>query len=258
MFESYMRYQYADPRGRRQMTLSALVAGALTLSTITLAWATSKMEITRVDAPAMDTILFQLGADAPLPPPPPPPPLGVVDGGEDPKTPVDKPEAPPEETIAPPDEAIPPVKSARPRAGSPTGVPEGIRGGRPTGIPIGIPTGKITDIFDPLPPTKPPPTKATPPLPITAVMARGIYTPNPEARLFVGKADRRPCTNRTHFCVDPDGRVGDVRTAKSCGDAEVDRICREAVKKWRFRPAKVAGDAHRACSVVDFSLVFKE
>lgn len=256
MFESYMRYQYADPRGRRQMTLSALVAGALTLSTITLAWAASKMEITRVDAPTMDTILFQLGADAPMPPPPPPPPIG---GDEIEDTP-DKPDTPPDEVLPRLEEVIP---KASPRAqGSRDGavkggVPNGVRGGVPNGISIGVPTNtRLTDI----PTYRPPPTTSTPtpPEPIAAVMARGVYTPNPDPRLFMGKRDRRPCTNRTHFCVDAGGRTAEVRTAKSCGDADVDRICRDAVKKWRFKAATVGGEARRSCSVVEFSLTFRE
>ena len=77
MFEHYMTYQYADPRRRKMMIAAATVSGVLTLSMITFAWAANKMDISKVEPPTINYIVFQLAQDeAPPPPPPPPPPAG--------------------------------------------------------------------------------------------------------------------------------------------------------------------------------------
>ena len=36
----------------------------------------------------------------------------------------------------------------------------------------------------------------------------------------------------------------------------VDRICRDTVKQWRFRPFKVDGKARKTCSTVTFDIRF--
>ena len=64
--------------------------------------------------------------------------------------------------------------------------------------------------------------------------------------------------------VAPDGalaiaacRAGSVETETSHGDPAIDRVCRDAVKRWRFSPAKVAGQGRRACSEASFRIDFE-
>jgi protein TonB len=40
------------------------------------------------------------------------------------------------------------------------------------------------------------------------------------------------------FEVLADGRVGDIQIARSAGHPDLDRAAVEAVKKWRFEPAR--------------------
>ncbi len=97
-------------------------------------------------------------------------------------------------------------------------------------------------------------------MPIEAVMAHSLYTPDPEAKALAGtKAglfDRRPCTSVIAFCVDEKGVSRDVHSERSCYDPKVDEVCRLAVKKWRFKPFIVNGDAQEICTEVSFDLRF--
>ncbi|MEZ4382436.1 MAG: hypothetical protein R3A79_13960 [Nannocystaceae bacterium] len=264
MFEHYMSYQYADPRRQRMMGIAAAISGALTLSMVTFAWAANKMEISRVEAPTSDYVVFQLTSDDP-PPPPPPPPAGSLDKDEAEDTHKAAPEdsipdeAPEEEPVAAPEEA--PRSLPTPRAGGPAR-------GRVPGVPgpggFGVPGGPIgAGIGSTLqqPRTPRPETKATPPTPLAAVMAQAVYTPDPDraklASTRAGMFDKRPCTNKTSFCVDTRGNVVDVRTRKGCYDKQVDAICRETVGKWRFKPFIVGGRAQKTCSSVSFDLQFR-
>jgi protein TonB len=70
--------------------------------------------------------------------------------------------------------------------------------------------------------------------------------------------DKRSCQNKTYFCVSKAGKTIDVRTKKKCYDPKVDEICRETVKKWRFKPFIVAGKPQKTCSTVQFDLKFNK
>ena len=97
-------------------------------------------------------------------------------------------------------------------------------------------------------------------MPIVGVMAHSLYAPDPDPKALAstkaGMFDRRPCTSRIRFCVDPRGRTVDVRSVGACYDPKVDQICRETVKKWRFKPFVVAGAASPVCTEVSFDLRF--
>jgi len=259
MFEHYMSYQYANPRMRRTMGFAALVSGTLTMSIVTFAWAANKMDIAKVDAPTSDYLIFQLSMDESPPPPPPPPAASSSNDevSEKPQTEDIPEEAPPEESVAPPSEA--PKNVPKPRSGGGSKVP-GVPGGSSIGM-IGAPI--ITTIGDPpIRRRRELEDKAPPPRPISSVMSQGLFTPDPDMKRLkatkAGMFDKRPCKNKTSFCVDASGKVVDVRTSGKCYDPQVDAVCRDAVKRWRFKPFIIAGVAKKTCSTVHFDLKFGE
>jgi protein TonB len=103
--------------------------------------------------------------------------------------------------------------------------------------------------------------KAVAKKPITAVKANSIYSPDCDKKKLAGtKAatfDKRPGSTKVSFCVNASGKVVDVKTTKKFrGDPKVDQICRDTVKKWRFRPFMAGGKPVKTCSSVEFQLVF--
>ena len=48
-----------------------------------------------------------------------------------------------------------------------------------------------------------------------------------------------------------------MRTRKSAGDEDVDRICRDTVKRWRFHAMQVEGRPRVTCSEVTFQIAFE-
>ncbi len=242
MFEHYMTYQSVDPRFTRMMGVSAIISGMVTLSMVTFAWAANKMDISRVDAPTSDYLVVQLSMEDP-PPPPAAPPAAA---------------SPAEESLAAPSEAPKKVPKLPSGGGAGSSKVPGIPGGGGIGMPGSV-------IGDPIVTTgltrKRTKEDAPPPKPIQSVMAQGVFTPDPDQQRLAGSKagmfDKRPCTNRTAFCVDASGKVADVRTATKWYARRVDAICRDAVKRWRFKPFIVAGAAKKTCTTVQFDLKFK-
>ncbi len=260
MFEHYMSYQYANPRLQRLRGVATLLSATITLSIVSFAWAANKMQITRVSPPTSDYLVFQLSYEDPPPPPGPPPPAARdtrADSGESSAQSEVPDEEPLEESLAPPQEApaeLPKMRGGGGKSGGVPGIPGSLIGmpGSPLGVGIGVPRVPI--------PRKQK-SAAPSPSPIQAVLAQGIFTPDPDRKRLgatnAGMFDQRPCTNRTSFCVDRTGRVVDVRTTGRCYDPQVNAICRDAVKRWRFKPFIVGGVAKRTCSTVHFDLEFK-
>ena len=99
------------------------------------------------------------------------------------------------------------------------------------------------------------------PKPYAVVIGNAIYRPEPTSKDFQGtKAamfDKRPGTNETSFCVDVDGKTVDVKTKRKFpNDPKVDEICRDFIKKWRFKPFIVGGKPVKTCSFAEFNLKF--
>ncbi|MEZ4453406.1 MAG: hypothetical protein R3B09_28335 [Nannocystaceae bacterium] len=264
MFEHYMNYQYADPRRQRQMTLAATVSGVLTLSMITFAWAANKMDIARVEAPTINYIVFQLAMDEPPPPPPPPPPPAGSEEEEEEEEKVPDEEIPEEEIVQPKEtpEKVPDAKKAPGKSAKiPGGVPGGIPGGVPGGVVGGVLGGQLGGQLGGVA-VKRDNQQAAPPIPINAVMSQGVYVPDPDDKLLkstkASMFDKRPCVSKVFFCVDTNGKTTDVRTKGKCYDPKVDEICRETVKKWRFKPFIVGGKTQKQCSTMEFSLKFNK
>jgi protein TonB len=260
MFEHYLQHQAPDSRRRWRVALALNLAGFATAGLVGFTWLMDKLMIAQVAPPTASYVMVQMSMEE-VPPPPPPP--AAPPARSEPE--VER--IPDEDPLAPPDldEVVAPKPKASKFAGN--GLPDskgtaaiGVRTnvpgipGMPPGIPgfppnIGVATRKDA------------PSTSRPPVPISAVFAQAIYAPPPDQHKLAGTRaamfDKRPGENETAFCVDPDGRTSDVRTVKRFpGDPKVDEICRDTVKKWRFKPFIVGGKPVKTCSVAEFNLKF--
>ena len=145
--------------------------------------------------------------------------------------------------------------------GVPGGVPGGVIGGVPGGVVGGTLGGQLGGTLGAS--AVPNATKREPAVePLSAVMARAVYTPDPDidqlARTSTGLMRRGSGVNKTGFCVDTNGKTVDVTTHKRYpGDPAVDRICRDTVATWRFKPFLVGGKPTKVCSTVRFDIRFE-
>ncbi|MBC8071337.1 MAG: energy transducer TonB [Deltaproteobacteria bacterium] len=131
--------------------------------------------------------------------------------------------------------------------------------GPTTGLPCPIPGGCRSTIVAPTR-TNTDTTQASAKVPLSVVRERLRFSPDPSrAELLRTPAGARGQggTSVVEFCIDTDGRVDDVRTRRSAGDREIDRICREALSRWRFQPLAVRGKATRTCSEMSFVVAFE-
>lgn len=264
MFEHYITYQKADPKRRKQITVASIISGTATFSMILFAWAANKMDIRKVDPPTIDYIMVQMSVDEAPPPPPPPPPPAGDDSEPEEEEEIPEEEVPEEEIVQPketPDKVPDAKKVASNKPAIPGGIPGGVSGGVPGGVVGGVLGGQLGGQLGGVATKRDAATRSVP-KPISSVMAQGIFTPDPDQKKLqstkAGMFDKRPGSNQTAFCVEKDGKTTDVQTKKRFpGDPQVDAICRDTVKKWRFKPFVVAGRAEKTCTVVTFNLSFK-
>lgn len=265
-FETYLAEQGTDPRARARLmlaTMGALLAmafgGALT-------WTLEHLGLERVPPPSVDyAIIFEVGE----PPPPPsaaPPPRPSMAAAATEST-DDEPDRRPV-AVDDADVDLDPVPSRAAEKGTRTapGVPGGNgQAGAPSVclVPPCVGTSPIGSSFVPgvRPPARPPAEDDHVQQKIAVVRANAVYSPDPDhkklSRTKAGTMDRRSGESSVSFCVDGGGKVVDVRTRQRFpGDPEVDRICRETVSAWRFRPFTVGGHAKKTCSVVTFDIRF--
>ena len=265
MFEHYMTYQAVDPRRQKAIMAASVVSGIVTFSMIVFAWAANKMDISKVEPPTINYIVFQLAMEEPPPPPPPPPPpAGDTEEVEEEKEDVPDEEVPEEEIVQPketPDKVPEAKKVGKSGSRVPGGVPGGIPGGVPGGVVGGVLGGQLGGQLGGVA-TKRDPQQAAAMQPVASVMQQAIYAPDPTSKDFestkAARFDKRPGTNKTSFCIDPSGKVVDVRTKqKFPGDPKVDEIIRDKIAKWRFKPFVVGGKPVKTCTVATFDLKFK-
>ena len=128
---------------------------------------------------------------------------------------------------------------------------------------LGTGTSPIGTPFSTKPPVPRPTTTEKPDkvvAKINVVRANALYSPDPDraklARTTAGTMNRRSGKSAVSFCVSEAGKAVDVRTSSKFGDDEVDRICRDTVKQWRFRPFQVDGKSRKTCSTVTFDIRF--
>ncbi len=150
--------------------------------------------------------------------------------------------------------------------GVPGGVPGGVLGGVPGGVVGGVIGGTGTELpaVAPRNPTPPPQKKKrrNNVRPIGSIMAHAMFTPDPDPRQLAatkaGRGDRETGVSKVAFCVDEKGRTKDIRVVRKYpGDAGVDRICRQAVTKWRFKPFFSNGKKVVVCTTMKFEIVFE-
>lgn len=98
--------------------------------------------------------------------------------------------------------------------------------------------------------------------PVAVVRARAMFSPDPSQSDLVRAlgSDRRARAGHSTvgFCVGTDGRVERVRTVHPFGgEPAVDAVCRDTVRRWRFRPMRAGGEAKVTCSEVTFAISFE-
>lgn len=266
-FETYLAGQSTDPRARMRLQLATMAALAAVSLGGVLTWTFDRLGLERVSAPSVDyAVFFEIG-DIPPPPsaaPPPRPQASATAVPEESDDEIDPdPDVPLEDDLDL--DPVRPKNAARGEATIP-GVPTGSGPGVPGAtclVPPCIGKDPIGSAFQPgvRRPVEKPEKDERVVEAIGVVKENAIFSPDPDdkklARTKTGTFDRRPGTSTVSFCVDPGGKVVDVRTkSRFLGDPEVDRICRETVAAWRFRPFMVGGHAKKTCSTVSFQIRF--
>lgn len=261
MFDTYMDAHAFDPRMRRRMGLAmgaAVIASALAITTYS---GVERMSIARVGAPQVEMdFLMATTVASPMAAPPPPPPQQSSAAA-----PSDDVDHDPEPTRTHDD--VDDLLEA-PRKGPSRGATTGHGGGTGTipGAPVGPPGIGVPCLGGHctigLPPAVPrtPPTSDTAKVPLSVVEGRVRFSPDPprEALLATRAGQlQRGGTSVVEFCVGADGKVDRVSTKRSAGDGDIDRICRDTLKRWRFSPLQVEGRATRMCSEMSFVIAFE-
>nr|WP_259640474.1 energy transducer TonB [Pseudomonas savastanoi] len=200
--------------------------------------------------PEMTIELTSPTPPAPEPPPPEPPPPPPPPPPPEPEQPVEDPDAvepPPKPVEKPKVEKPKPVKKVEP-VKKPT---------PPAPTPAAAPSPPAPPAPAPAPPA--PPAPAAPPAPVKESAAvsglASLGNPPPE---YPGLALRRSWEGRVilRIKVLPNGRAGAVEVTKSSGKPVLDEAAVEAVRNWKFIPAK-RGDTPIegfATQTIDFKL----
>jgi TonB family protein len=257
MFDTYLVAHADDPRARRRLTAAAIAALGASAFVIVSAATANKLTISRVNAPRIDHVLV-MPIDVPPPPGAAPPPAPAQSGGGASETEAPSVDDRSDDELAPLDDE---------RADGPTrhGDTDGRGPGGPSvprvpGTGTCLVPGCIAGPTAPkarVPPTgDPPPTDHAS---IDAVREHAIFSPDPprdELARTAAALGHRDGAVMVAFCVDTSGHVEDVRVKVGL-DAEVDRICRKTVERWRFRPMMVEGAPRRTCTKVTFEIAFE-
>ena len=263
MFDTYMDAHALDPGLRRRMTLAlsaAVIASAVAVGGYS---GLEKLSVRRVAAPNVE-IEFLMATTVPLPlaapPPASPPTVASEAAAVDPDPDPDPTRESPPDVLEPPRQ--PTAAPGTHRGLTVPGVP-GVPGivGPPGGI-VGVPcpTGACVPTRAPPVPLRADPTSDSAKVPLSVVESRLRFSPDPPREALLGTraaTARRGGTSVVEFCVSADGKVDKVATRRSAGDADVDRICRETLRRWRFSPLTVQGRATRMCSEFSFVIAFE-
>ncbi|MGH1340420.1 MAG: energy transducer TonB [Nannocystales bacterium] len=268
MFDVYMEGQSVDPRTRVRMMMALVASLSVTTVAGSMGWASGRLSIGTVGPPSFPTSELSLHTMAPMvrtdpPPRPKAPNTEVTPSAVAART---SPNPRRGEPKAESSDGAPTEQVSKSQVGAADGAEDGVSsipGPRSPGcVGVGcVPNAPIGD-----PPwtvdrekKQGKPDKAREAL--SVLKARGIYTPDPQAAALAktktGLGSRAPGTVKVEFCVGPSGKVSSAKVARRfSGDREVDRICRAAVEKWRFKPARVGGKARTTCSDVTFRIEF--
>lgn len=268
MFDVYMEGQSVDPRTRMRMMMALVASLAVTTVAGSMSFAAGKLSIGTVGPPSFGAVELSIHTMAPMvrTDPPPRPKAPATKAAASAVAARTTPNPRRGEPKAESNDGAPTEQVSKNRAGFGSGSDEGEVGipgpesrgcvgvGCVPNAPIGTrPLSRVPNK------TGSGPQKAREAL--SVLKARGIYTPDPQAAALAktktGLGTRRPGMVKVSFCVGPSGKVSSAKIArKFSGDPEVDRICRAAVQKWRFKPARVGGKARTTCSDVTFRIEF--
>jgi TonB family protein len=257
LFDVYMHAHAVDPRARRRMQLllgAAVVATSVSIGSAVMG---QRLGIARVHAPKVEGILVMPIDVQPAPLQPPPSRKGEESATNTSDAPPDP--QPPERA----DDDLAPLEKPTTRAqrGTPNGTDDGTNIlGRPQvpGLPC-VPPQTCPVVKPPVDPHPEPPDDPPPITSIEVARERAKHAPDPpEDRLARTPAglSRRNVTARVAFCIDTNGHTAQVRSRGSGGDPEVDRICRETVAKWQFRPFLVDDKPRMTCTEATFHIDF--
>ena len=259
MFDVYLQSKQPNRKAQRLLAAAGIFSTAATAAFLVALWVAGKMGINMVDPPTVEFVLMQLTeVDAAAPPPPPPPPAGD-DSEEEEDVPED--DLMEEELTQPkdtPDKL--PEKKKGPKGRKVPGVVGGVPGGVPGGVLGGVIGGTLGGAGRAIK-TKGS-GKASAKKPFSFVSAQAQFMPKIDSRKLAqtkaGKIDRRSGKNVTSFCINTSGKVVRVRTKRKFrNDPEVDKICRDTVKRYRFKPFKVGGKPTEICTEKEFNISFK-
>ena len=89
------------------------------------------------------------------------------------------------------------------------------------------------------------------PAPLRYSPAQAVYTPLPHRRLLhtvpsVRFRTPRFYTAKVSYCIDERGKTTEIRTRKR-SEPMLDKILRDTIRKWRYKPAIVGGRAFKSC-----------
>jgi protein TonB len=247
MFDHYLEYQKPDSKRARLLRRALVVSTTGTSLVLAWLWVQGKLAIVQVDPPAIAFIMVQMTQDEPPPPPPPPPPPAAEQEQEEEVVEEDE----PIEEITQPDEVkdkIPEVKKVPFKSG--------LVGGVPGGVPGGVLGGSFGNQV------KQANTNETVKSKLEAVMGRIVYQPEVSQQALLqtptGKFAKKPGSTTVGFCIEPTGKISEVRTVRGFpGDPAIDAIFRDLVKKWRGKPLVVGGKSRRECSEKTFNIKWK-
>jgi hypothetical protein len=97
---------------------------------------------------------------------------------------------------------------------------------------------------------------------LSEVMEHAVYSPNPDQKELqqtkAARFDKADGAAMVAFCVDTQGVTSDIHTVqKFPGDPQVDKVLRDTIARWRFKPFIVDGAIAKVCTERRFVLRFK-
>ncbi len=271
MFDVYMEGHGVCAQQRARMMMALVASLTITTAAGVASWGAGRLSIGLVGPPqGFDVLELSLVTDMP-PQQAEPPPRPAADEPQDASSvaAARMTTRPPRGERPPADDGGPPTEGPADRrpVGDSSGDDRGELGIVGPGTQAGclgvgcVPTGPIG-----APPATGVPTRArrddaTERAPLSVLKARSVYTPDPKpevlAKTKTGLGSRAPGRVKVEFCVGTDGRVSSANVTQRFGDPEVDRVCAAAVKRWRFKPARMGGQARTTCSDVTFQIQFE-
>lgn len=264
-FEATLISAAPDRQRIQRLCLATLISVGVTAAGLAGSWALEQLGVERVGGPrsSFELVEFSLLAPKPIEPPPPPPMIEPIESGGGAGDPGPKLDAIEEPTAtatgieaAVPSNRIPDIGS--PGIGSipiGAGCPAGICGTGRISSTIGTGPGCVGPHCGVAQRPEPPPAEVA----FSALHCVACSDPDRAELRRTGSSMRKQGgTVALRFCVDANGRVdaGSIAVTESFGDADVDRITRAAVSRWRFKPMKVAGEPRRTCSETQFRITF--